>query len=295
MLCKDGMRMEEVVRELEIPVPGRSPVRADLRTCASRAEAPLVIACHGFLGYKRWGFFPYLSGRLAEAGFHVLTMSFSLNGVDEETGRFNRPDDFARNTVSAEIADLRGVCSFVRSGALALAGAPVRRWGLFGHSRGGAAAILVSREFEEVRSIVTWSTPARLDRYTARRKVQWKKDGALVFADDRSPVPLRLDFAYYEDIDAHRSDFDLPRAAGALTIAHLMVHGERDGAVTLAEARALAAAPRGGGARLEIIRGAGHTFNVRHPMRRPTPALERSVRLTTEWFTDTLGVTREER
>jgi dienelactone hydrolase len=289
------MRMQTVVRELEIRTPGRSPVRADLRTCAPRAEAPIVIVCHGFLGYKRWGFYPYLSGRLAEAGFHVLTMSFSLNGIDEETGRFSRPDDFARNTVSAEIADLRGVCAFARSGALAAEGAPGRPWGLFGHSRGGAAAILVAREFDEVRSIVTWSTPAKLDRYTARRKVQWKKNGALVFTDARSPVPLRLDYAYYEDIDAHRDDFDLPKAAGALAMAHLMVHGERDGAVTITEARALAAAPRCGAARLEIIRGAGHTFNVRHPMRRSTPALEHSIRLTTEWFTHTLGVTKEER
>lgn len=146
-----------------------------------------------------------------------------------------------------------------------------------------------------MRSIVTWSTVAKLDRYTARRKVQWKRDGALVFIDDRSPVPLRLDYGYFEDIEAHRNDFDLLRAAGSLSIAHLMVHGERDGAVTLAEAKMLAAAPRRAEARFEIVRGAGHTFNVRHPMHRPTPALERSVRLTTEWFARTLEDSREER
>ena len=287
--------MAEPVQELEIPLTRGSHVHADLRTCAEFADAPLIIVCHGFLGYKRWGFFPYLSERLAKAGFHVLTMSFSLNGVDEKTGRFRRPDDFAANTVSAEIADLRGVCAFVRSGALASSGAKIRRWGLFGHSRGGAIAILVAPEFEEVRAIVTWSTVARLDRYTARRKVQWKKDGALVFTDGRSPVPLRLGYGYFQDIEAHGRHFDLPRAAGALTIPHLMVHGDHDGAVTPSEARLLAAAPRSGPARLEIIRGAGHTFNVRHPMHRPTPALERSVRLTTEWFTDTLGEPGKER
>jgi dienelactone hydrolase len=288
------MRMEMALRELEIRGGGRQPVRADLRMSAPGEAHPLIIACHGFLGYKRWGFFPYLSERLAEAGFHVLTVSFSLNGVNEDTGRFDRPGEFARNTVSAELEDLRRVCAFVRSGSLAREGARGERWGLFGHSRGGAAAILVASELDEVGSIVTWSTPGRLDRYTARRKVQWKRDGALVFNDARSSGPLRLDYAYYEDIDAHRDAFDLPKAAAALNVPHLMVHGERDGAVTINETAALVAARRGDSARLEIIPGAGHTFNVTHPMRRPTGALERAARLTVEWFTRTLGPRREE-
>ena len=289
------MLVECAVREIEIRTPGGRAVRADLRAPGERPEAPLLVVCHGFLGYKRWGFFPYLSDRLARAGFDVLTVSFSMNGVDEDTGLFARPEEFARNTVSAEIEDLRSVCSFVRGGSLAPAGAGGRRWGLFGHSRGGAAAILVAPEFEEVRSIVTWSTLGKLDRYTPRRKVQWKREGALVFTDARSNVPLRLAYSYYEDIDAHRAEFDLPRAAAALAVPHLMVHGERDAAVTLRETKTLLAGARRSAARLEIIHGAGHAFNVTHPMRRPTAALDRAARLTTEWFAQTLGVEREER
>jgi len=288
------MRKEPVVRELKIRGTGRLPVRADLRRSHARETAPLIVVCHGFLGYKRWGFFPYLSERLAEAGFHVLTMSFSMNGVNEETGLFTRPGEFAKNTVSTELTDLREVLAHVQSGALARDGVESGPWGLFGHSRGGAAAILVSHEFDRVRSIVTWSTPGTLDRYTARRKVHWQRDGALVFTDERSAEPLRLDYAYYEDIDAHREAFDIPTAAGALAIPHLMVHGERDTAVTLRETRALLAAPRRFAGRLEIIRGAGHTFNVTHPMRRPTLAVEQAARLTINWFTETLAAETEE-
>ncbi|MGD1048406.1 MAG: alpha/beta fold hydrolase [Candidatus Krumholzibacteriaceae bacterium] len=289
------MLVEKAPREIEIRTPGGRTIRADLRTRGARPETPVIIVCHGFLGYKRWGFFPYLSDRLAGAGFDVVTMSFSMNGVDESTGLFERPEDFARNTVSAEIEDLRSVCSFVRGRTRAREGAGGARWGLFGHSRGGAAAILVASEFSEARSIVTWSTLGRLDRYTPRRKAQWRRDGALVFTDARSSVPLKLAYSYYEDIDAHRRQFDLPRAAAALAIPHLMVHGERDAAVTLRETRTLIAGPRGAASRLEIVHGAGHTFNVRHPMRRPTAALERAARLTVEWFAQTLGVEREER
>ncbi|MDD4857957.1 MAG: alpha/beta fold hydrolase [Candidatus Krumholzibacteria bacterium] len=287
--------MERATREIEIRTRGRRPIRADLRTLAPRRRRAVIIACHGFLGHKRWGFFPYLSERLAEAGFHVLTMSFSMNGIDEETGLFARPEEFAANTVSTELEDLRGVCAFVRSGALAAEGAPGEQLGLFGHSRGGAAAILVSRGLDDVRSLVTWSTVARLDRYTARRKAAWKSEGSLVFTDARASAPLALDYAYYEDIDTHRDEFDLPKAAAALAAPHLMVHGDRDAAVTLSETQALVSAGRGEAARLEIIHGAGHTFNVSHPMRRPTAALERATRLTTEWFTRTLESNMEDR
>jgi uncharacterized protein len=293
--CKDRLRGESAVREIEIPAGARASVRADLRKASPGAGRALIVVCHGFLGYKRWGFFPYLSDRLAGAGFDVLTMSFSLNGVDEATGLIERPGDFARNTVSAEIADLRAVLAFVRSGALDRDGVRGGTIGLFGHSRGGAVALLVAGERPEARSIVTWSTIGRLDRYTARRKAAWKKEGALVFNDPRARGPLRLDYSYYEDIDARRETFDVPRAAAALSIPHLMVHGERDAAVTLREARTLLAEPARAGARLEIVRGAGHTFNAAHPLRRPTSALERAAGLTADWFVRTLAEERKKR
>jgi hypothetical protein len=95
----------------------------------------------------------------------------------------------------------------------------------------------IGGSFEEVRSVVTWSTLGTLDRYTARRKARWREERALVFADERSPAPLRLDYAYWEDIAAHREAFDLPAAAAALTAPHLMVHGDRLVAIDFQDAR----------------------------------------------------------
>ena len=283
------MSTHETLRDIVIAEGGPFPVRADLRTRAPGERRPLVIVLHGFLGYKGWGFFPYLSERIAEAGFHVLTATFSMSGVDEATGRFAEPERFARNTVSAELEDARRVARAVRGGALEPEAPCDGSWALLGHSRGGAVALLAAGELPETRSLVTWSTVARLDRYTAARKAAWRRDGALVFSDARAAAPLRLDYAYYEDIDRHREAFDLPRAAGRLAAPHLMVHGERDGAVTLREVETLLAVPRPAEARLEIVRGAGHTFNARHPMRRPTPALERAIATTLDWLRRTAG------
>jgi dienelactone hydrolase len=275
-------------REIVIDTGNDQPIRTDLWSVHPRQALPLVIVCHGFLGYKRWGFFPFLSEQIAAAGTHVMTISFSMNGVDEETGIITRPDEFARNTVGREIEDLRRMCGLVRAGALPF---QVRSatWGLFGHSRGGAVAMLVSPEFSEIRTVVTWSTLSRFDRYTDRRKVQWKREGTLVFKDDRSAVPLHLDYSYYEDIARNRERYDLRRSAAALEVPHLMVHGERDAAVTLTETQKLLEVPRQADRCLEVIRGCGHTFGVTHPLHQVPLALERAVALTVAWFRNRLG------
>lgn len=270
--------------ELSIEGTDGRVIRADLRTIHPGRARPLVIICHGFLGYKRWGFFPYLSGSIAAAGFHVLTVSFSLNGVDEETGLITRPDEFAANTVTSEIEDLETVCRYARSGALPH---PVTGWSLVAHSRGSAVALLAARSIPEAGSIVTWATPSRLDRYSGRRKRLWKRDGALVFQDPRAGGPLHLDYAYYEDIAGRGREFDLPRAAASLGIPHLMIHGERDAAVTVQEMRELFPDGPPRRVRVVIIPGCSHTFGVRHPMERPTRPLERAVGLTVDWLCST--------
>ncbi len=264
------------------------PVTADVRTVSPAAEKPVIVVCPGFLGYKRWGFFPWTSERLATAGFHVVTISFSHSGTDDGTGMITRPGEFASNTVSAELSDLERVLRWIDSGRLPFpASTPI---GLLGHSRGGSISILAAGAFPRVRSIVTWSTPSRLDRYTDRRKEAWRRTGALEFSDGRSPVPLHLDYSYYEDIDANRERFDLPAAAASMKIPHLIVHGERDAAVSIREAEAFLAAPGAAGPRrFERIAGCGHTFGVTHPMKKPTPALEKAVSMSIEWFASTLG------
>lgn len=275
------------VLTIDTSIPGEGlPVHADVRTNAKDSMCPVIVICPGFLGYKRWGFFPLVSEHLAAAGFHVVTISFSHSGTDEETGMITRPDEFAANLVSIELSDLERTLRWTGSEDFPFPASSAR--GLLGHSRGGSVSLLAAGAFPEVRSIVTWSTPSRLDRYTHRRKKDWKKTGALEFSDSRSPVPLRLDYSYYEDIASNREKYDLPKAAAALEIPHLVVHGERDAAVSISEANAFFDLPARGERRLEVIRGCGHTFGVTHPMSEPTTAIEKAASLTVEWFATTL-------
>ncbi len=289
---RNGMPVEKI--ELEIENGDAPVVRADLRSVSPGDEAPVIIVAHGFLAYKGWGFFPYLSEMIAQAGFHVLTISFSLCGTDEETGLITRPGEFARNTVSREIADLASTCRFASSPSFPF-NAEKGCSGMLGHSRGGCDCILTAPRFSEVRSIVTWSAPSNLDRYTDRRKREWRRTGRLPFTDARSEAPLWLDYSYYEDIDRNREAFDLPARAAGMSIPHLVVHGERDAAVSIREAQRYLELPGGGRVKMTVVKGCGHTFGIGHPMRRPTPELDSAIEATTRWFRSTLAQGRKEK
>ncbi|HUV36134.1 MAG TPA: alpha/beta hydrolase [Patescibacteria group bacterium] len=288
-------RRDTTITEITIDNGTTRPIMADLHTCMPQRTLPLVITCHGFLGYKRWGFFPFLSEQLAASGFHVLTMSFSMNGINEETGLITRPEEFARNTVSREVDDLVNVCRYIRGGGLPVAVEETCRWGLFGYSRGAAVALIVAARFDEIESLVTWATPSRLDRYSTRRKELWKCEGKLVFHDDRAAGPLRLDYSYYEDIVANWGDLDIPGLASSLRIPHLMVHCRRDAAVTLGETLELLHCNRRENMQLRIIEGCGHSFGVTHPMHRAGDEMRQAIALTRDWFTLTLRGTERSR
>lgn len=280
------MAMTKVFIEETIAAGGPLPVPVDIRSVLPGEERPVVVICPGFLGYKGWGFFPWLSERIAEAGFHAVTISFSHSGTDQASGMITRPDEFAADTIGRELEDLSRVLDFVASPRFPLParGSP----GLLGHSRGGSVCLIAAARPGTAGSLVTWSTPFRIDRYTERRKREWKRTGALEFTDPRSSGPLRLAWSYYEDIDANRERYDIRARASELDAPHLAVHGERDAAVSVREAHELAGAARRAPVRLEIIEHCGHTFGVRHPMRRPSAQLERAARASMDWLRETL-------
>ncbi len=277
-----------ISEEIEIRSDGGKAIGADIRSCSPQEPLPLIIVSHGFLGYRRWGFFPYISDRIAASGFHVLTFDFSHNGTDASTGMITRPKEFAANTISREEADLKAVCRTAISGKL-----PVRadtgRIGLLGHSRGGAVSLLVSPVFSQVRSLVTWSSPSNLDRYSDRRKNDWKRSGRLTFHDTRADGELWLDYSYYQDILKNAGRYDLPGRVSELEIPYLIIHGRQDAAVTLKEAERLAGPYGKKKVRFKAIEGCGHTFGVREgPDPQMTRGLKEALADTIDWFRETL-------
>ncbi len=287
-------------RTFEIPLePGSATeeaaaaIHGDLRLPEGPAPRAAVIVAHGFKGFKDWGFFPHLCERLAGEGFAVVSFNFSLNGVHPSAPtEFSDLDAFGRNTLTRELDDLHRVLDETARGDLL----PRRpdRVGLLGHSRGGGSAILAARE-REVHALVTWCAVATFDRWMHSTKREWRGKGRIFVANARTGQQMPLDVGLLEDFEANRERLDVEGAAAAVRAPWLIVHGAEDESVPVYEAERLArAASRtatGGprpGARLRIVEGAGHTFEVGHPFEAPSPELEDAVEASVDHFREHL-------
>lgn len=260
----------------------------DLHLPAGDGPAPLVLVAHGFKGFRNWGFFPWLTGFLAANGLAALRFDMSHNGVGrgDASSDFTRLELFEANRVSHELADLGALLAEVRAGALPCSRRiDAHRIGLLGHSRGGAAVILAGRD-QGVRSIATWASVATT-AYSAEAVAAWRKDGHWDVLNGRTGQLMRVGAGAFEDVEPMRPEHDVERAVAGLGERLLLVHGEADASVPCAASRRLAELA-GEGARLELIAGADHVMNCRHPFEGSTPELEHAARVTADWFSASL-------
>jgi dipeptidyl aminopeptidase/acylaminoacyl peptidase len=196
------------------------------------------------------------------------------------------PDAFRADTHSRELAEVLAVLKAVREGAAPFSGERIdgTRIGLFGHSRGGANALLASAQ-SPVRALVTWAAIAGFDRYTAEQKEAWRRDGELLVVNARTGQQLALGLGLLEDVEKHRAELDVLAAAARRTAPWLIVHGEEDESVPADEARRLAAASGSmTPAELLLLPGANHTFGARHPFAGPNPGLIQALNATQGWL-----------
>ena len=148
------------------------PLRIDLRTGAGSGEArPSVLICHGFKGFKDWGFFPKLAGRLAVAGFNAVSFNFSGSGVGEGED-FDELDRWAHQRPSTDLEDLQIVTDY--------AAALGSRWiGVVGHSRGGGLGILHAARDTRIKALVTWAAIDHFMRWSESDVRRWRTEGRL--------------------------------------------------------------------------------------------------------------------
>ena len=256
----------------------------DVRSGARRGEArPAVVICHGFKGFKDWGFFPALAERLALAGFAAVSFNFSGSGVTPGSDLVDQSERWFGQTLSADLADLGTVIGYVAS-----EGAP---WiGLVGHSRGGGLAILGAAGDARVKALVTWAAVAGFRWYTSDEIERWRRDGRIQVVNRRTGQVLPIGLRLLEDLEANGAgSLDVRRAAARVRVPWLIVHGKADESVSPEEADVLAEAS--GAPRTEVFRveGGTHTFGAVHPWRGSTPQLDAVVERTVRFLAGLLG------
>jgi alpha-beta hydrolase superfamily lysophospholipase len=269
---------------IELPGADGGPLYVDVRSGARPGEVrATAVICHGFKGFKDWGFFPSLADRLAVAGFTAVTFNFSGSGVGPASEVVDQPGRWFAQRVSDDLADLDTVVGHVAAG-----GAP---WiGLVGHSRGGALAVLGAARDARVKALVTWAAVAGFLRYSPEELARWRRDGQIEVVNTRTGQVLPIGLRSLDDLEANAAgSLDVLAAAGRVRVPWLIVHGVEDESVPAREARHLARASGSPRTELLLVPGAGHTFGARHPWAGSTPALEEAVQRTARFLSGTLG------
>jgi alpha-beta hydrolase superfamily lysophospholipase len=260
-------------------------MRGEVRTAAAGESRPAVIICHGFKGFKDWGFFPHLATRLANAGMTAVTFNFSGSGVGPDGESFSESERFGRATISGDMDDVNVICDALLGGDLVPDLAVPTRLGVFGHSRGGAVGLLFAAGRQECRALVTWSAIASFLRWDDATVEAWRSTGKTDIVNTRTGQVLPLYTDYLDDIAARgEQELNLMRAARDLSVPWLIVHGEADEAVSPEDARSLATAAGEQTATLRMVPGGTHTLGARHPWVGSTPQLDDGMDRTVEWL-----------
>jgi len=258
------------------------PIRGDALVNGEAGAA--VVMCHGFMGFARGGFFPYLAQRLADAALTVVTFDFSGSGVGPDRETLTELDAFSANTFAKQLHDLDVVW---RHGEL-------RGWlavptGLFGFSRGGGVAVLYTARHERVRALVTWSSISTISRWPADVVREWRERGYRDVENARTHQILRVGAQALDEIDQRgETELNILDAASRVRVPWFIVHGMADERVPVHEGRQLHSASQDR-AELALIERASHTYNFKHAASEPAPELALAAARTVRFFRANLG------
>lgn len=277
------------VRTFSFEIPGADggPLRGDVRTQDPADGRPAVLICHGFKGFKDWGFFPPIAERLARSGFTAVSFNFSGSGVGPDFQTFSEPERFRCATASADLVDAAAVWDALRGGTLVDGLVPPMATGVFGHSRGGGVAVLHAAARDDCRALVTWAAISTYRRWGPETIKLWRARGTIDVVNSRTGEILPVDAGFLDDLDANAERLDILGSAARVGAPWLVVHGRADETVKVEEARRLHEAA-GSTAELEIIDGGSHTLGVKHPWEGSTPQFDRALDRTVGWFLDHL-------
>lgn len=258
-------------------------IRGEVRVSDKSERKPVIIICHGFKGYKDWGFFPTLAQHLANQGFAAITFNFSMNGIADKPDVFEELDKFGRLTFSREQEDLSLLLEQIQQKNLPLAQHfDTKRIGLFGHSRGGGNSLIFALDHPEIGAVVIWNSIHRVDFFAPEVMNEIRQKGVAMITHARTGQQLPITREVLDDIEANQSRFDILTRLPHLTCPLLIVQGDQDLPGLYEGAKKMAqAAPN---AQLHIITAANHTMGAVHPFAGITPQLKEAMEVTSTFY-----------
>ncbi|EDP72730.1 hypothetical protein FBALC1_16552 [Flavobacteriales bacterium ALC-1] len=245
---------------------GKKPILIDTFYSEEKTNQPIIIFCHGYKGFKDWGAWDLMAKKIAEAGNYFIKFNFSHNGGTMENPiDFPDLEAFGNNNYTKELDDLNDIFGWVQDRFIDNSLVDINQICLVGHSRGGGIAILKASEDIRITKLITLASVCSFGKRTSTvgDLEAWKKTGVKYVLNGRTKQKMPHYYQFYEDFIANEERLNIELAVKRLNIPYLIIHGDNDTSILIDEAKQLQQwNPK---SQLEIIEGANHVFNTKHP------------------------------
>jgi len=257
--------MEKIKNQI-IKRKHKKPILVDTFFNKTNKPKPIVIFCHGYKGFKDWGAWDLVAKKFAEKGFFFIKFNFSHNGgTIEQPIDFPDLEAFGNNNYMKELDDLEIVINWISDNNTYKHETNLNNISLIGHSRGGGITIIKAEEDSRIKQVISLASVSDYKtRFLAGEAFKtWKTKNVFFVKNGRTKQNMPHYFQFFENFVANENRLTIKRAVSNLKIPHLIIHGNKDTSVLIAEADILK--QWNTSSQLEIIENADHVFETSHP------------------------------
>ncbi|WNW01496.1 alpha/beta hydrolase [Tenacibaculum sp. HL-MS23] len=256
----------EIKKNIILDRVDKKSILIDVFSSREKSNQPIVIFCHGYKGFKDWGAWNLMAEYFANVGFCFVKFNFSHNGgTIENPIDFTDLEAFGNNNYTKELDDLNDVLDWAASYFKDSESFNTSDINLIGHSRGGGIAIIKASEDNRITKLITLASVSDLGKRTATvgNLKEWKESGVKYVVNGRTKQQMPHYYQFYTDFKDNEKRLNIKSAEEQLKIPHLIIHGDNDTSISINEAKELHEwNPK---SKLQVIEGADHVFNVKHP------------------------------
>lgn len=259
----------------------------DARYSNAADGTPLVIIANGHNGFFNYGMFPFVRQFLAENGISSIGFNYSHSGIVGESDVFEDLERYRKNCRRLEKEDLLTVLRIVSEQF-----SQHPKIFILAHSMGGIATVFAGKEAAEnnipLHGAILLNCLSTLNVRSEAVLENWKNKGVWLLRNNRTLQDLPQGEEYLQETlaSAENGPWNPEPVVRSLRIPLLVLHGDEDESVPVWHSEHLFAWSKDHhpATRFELIPGATHTLNTKHPFEGATPQLLDALQRMTNWL-----------